>query len=103
MINFIVWLIVGGLVGWIASMIMRTDAQQGVINLVGGDDEGGRQAARLAHLAFGGGTGAIYYMEEKRRQGVEDERRERVGNERLRVHQEEEMGYRRNGGGCGYG
>jgi uncharacterized membrane protein YeaQ/YmgE (transglycosylase-associated protein family) len=31
MINFIVWLIVGGIVGWIASMIMRTDAQQGVI------------------------------------------------------------------------
>ena len=31
MINFIVWLIVGGLVGWIASMIMRTDAQQGVV------------------------------------------------------------------------
>ncbi|HMC14698.1 MAG TPA: GlsB/YeaQ/YmgE family stress response membrane protein [Albitalea sp.] len=29
--NLIVWLIVGGLVGWIASMIMRTDAQQGVI------------------------------------------------------------------------
>ncbi|MBW8831749.1 MAG: GlsB/YeaQ/YmgE family stress response membrane protein [Burkholderiales bacterium] len=29
--NFIVWLVVGGLVGWIASMIMRTDAQQGVI------------------------------------------------------------------------
>jgi uncharacterized membrane protein YeaQ/YmgE (transglycosylase-associated protein family) len=37
MINFIVWLIVGGLVGWIASMIMRTDAQQGVIlNIVVG-------------------------------------------------------------------
>jgi uncharacterized membrane protein YeaQ/YmgE (transglycosylase-associated protein family) len=31
MINFIVWLVVGGLVGWIASMIMKTDAQQGVI------------------------------------------------------------------------
>jgi len=31
MINFIVWLVVGGLVGWIASMIMRTDGQQGVI------------------------------------------------------------------------
>jgi len=30
MINFIVWIIVGGLLGWIASMIMRTDAQQGV-------------------------------------------------------------------------
>ena len=37
MINFIVWLVVGGLVGWIASMIMRTDAQQGVIlNIVVG-------------------------------------------------------------------
>ena len=37
MINFIVWLIVGGLVGWIASMIMRTDAQQGIIlNIVVG-------------------------------------------------------------------
>lgn len=29
--NLIIWLVVGGLVGWIASMIMRTDAQQGVI------------------------------------------------------------------------
>ena len=29
--NFIIWLVVGGLIGWIASMIMRTDAQQGVI------------------------------------------------------------------------
>ena len=31
MINLIIWLVVGGLIGWIASMIMRTDAQQGVI------------------------------------------------------------------------
>lgn len=29
--NFIIWLIIGGLIGWVASMIMRTDAQQGVI------------------------------------------------------------------------
>jgi uncharacterized membrane protein YeaQ/YmgE (transglycosylase-associated protein family) len=29
--NFIIWLIVGGLIGWVASMIMKTDAQQGVI------------------------------------------------------------------------
>ncbi|MBV8577827.1 MAG: GlsB/YeaQ/YmgE family stress response membrane protein [Acetobacteraceae bacterium] len=29
--NFIIWLIVGGLIGWVASMIMRTDAQQGVV------------------------------------------------------------------------
>lgn len=31
MINFIIWLVVGGVIGWIASMIMRTDAQQGLI------------------------------------------------------------------------
>lgn len=30
-VNFILWLIVGGIVGWIASMIMRTDAQQGML------------------------------------------------------------------------
>jgi uncharacterized membrane protein YeaQ/YmgE (transglycosylase-associated protein family) len=29
--NLIIWLVVGGLIGWVASMIMRTDAQQGVI------------------------------------------------------------------------
>jgi uncharacterized membrane protein YeaQ/YmgE (transglycosylase-associated protein family) len=37
MINFIIWIIIGGLLGWIASMIMRTDAQQGVLlNIVVG-------------------------------------------------------------------
>ena len=29
--NFIIWLVVGGLIGWIASMIMKTNAQQGMI------------------------------------------------------------------------
>jgi uncharacterized membrane protein YeaQ/YmgE (transglycosylase-associated protein family) len=29
--NFIIWLVVGGIVGWVASMIMRRDAQQGVL------------------------------------------------------------------------
>jgi uncharacterized membrane protein YeaQ/YmgE (transglycosylase-associated protein family) len=33
----IVWLIVGGIIGWLASLIMRTDAQQGIIlNIVVG-------------------------------------------------------------------
>lgn len=37
MISFIVWIIVGGLLGWIASMIMRTDAQQGTfLNIIVG-------------------------------------------------------------------
>jgi uncharacterized membrane protein YeaQ/YmgE (transglycosylase-associated protein family) len=35
--NFLIWLIVGGLVGWLASLIMRTDANQGVfLNIVVG-------------------------------------------------------------------
>ena len=29
--GFIIWLIIGGIVGWLASIIMRTDAQQGVL------------------------------------------------------------------------
>ena len=37
MINFIVWLIVGGVIGWLASLVMRTDAQQGtLLNIVVG-------------------------------------------------------------------
>ena len=31
MINFIVWLILGGVIGWLASLVMKTDAQQGII------------------------------------------------------------------------
>lgn len=35
--NFIIYLIVGGIAGWLASMIMKTDAQQGIIlNIVVG-------------------------------------------------------------------
>ena len=29
--NLIIWLVVGGLIGWVASLIMKTDAQQGLI------------------------------------------------------------------------
>ena len=29
--NILIWLIVGGVVGWLASLIMRTDAQQGIL------------------------------------------------------------------------
>ena len=29
--NFLIWVIVGGIVGWLASLIMRTDAQQGIL------------------------------------------------------------------------
>ena len=29
--NFIIWLVVGGVIGWIASMVMKTNDQQGII------------------------------------------------------------------------
>jgi len=35
--NFILWLIIGGILGWIASIIMHTNAQQGIVlNIVVG-------------------------------------------------------------------
>ena len=35
--GIIIWLIVGGVCGWLASIIMRTDAQQGILlNIVVG-------------------------------------------------------------------
>ena len=35
--NFIIWLVVGGLIGWLASMLMKTNDQQGMfLNVVVG-------------------------------------------------------------------
>ena len=31
MLNFLIWLLVGGLIGWVASLIMHTDGQQGML------------------------------------------------------------------------
>lgn len=31
MINFIIWIVVGALIGWVASMIMGTNARQGLL------------------------------------------------------------------------
>jgi uncharacterized membrane protein YeaQ/YmgE (transglycosylase-associated protein family) len=29
--NFIIWLVVGGVIGWLASMLMNTNGQQGIV------------------------------------------------------------------------
>jgi uncharacterized membrane protein YeaQ/YmgE (transglycosylase-associated protein family) len=35
--SIIIWLIVGGIIGWLASIVMRTDAQQGIfLNIIVG-------------------------------------------------------------------
>lgn len=31
MVGLIIWLVVGGVCGWLASMVMRTDGQQGIV------------------------------------------------------------------------
>lgn len=50
--GIILWLIVGGIVGWLASIVMRTDAQQGILmNIIVGI-----VGAFLAGLIFNGFT-----------------------------------------------
>ncbi len=56
MINFIIWLVVGGLLGWIASIIMRTDGQQGIILNVIVGIVGAMLAGFLISPFFGEGT-----------------------------------------------
>jgi uncharacterized membrane protein YeaQ/YmgE (transglycosylase-associated protein family) len=35
--NILIWLVVGGVLGWLASMVMKTDAEQGIfLNVVVG-------------------------------------------------------------------
>lgn len=54
--NFILWLVVGGVIGWIASMIMKTDGQQGIfLNVVVGI-VGALIAGFLVAPFFGTGT-----------------------------------------------
>lgn len=37
MINFLIWIILGGILGWLASIIMHTNAQQGtLLNIIVG-------------------------------------------------------------------
>lgn len=48
--HFIIWIIVGGVCGWLASIIMKTDAQQGIfLNIIVGI-----VGAFIAGLLFGG-------------------------------------------------
>ena len=54
--NFILWLIIGGIIGWVASLIMHTDAQQGIfLNIVVGII-GAMVAGFLLTPLFGIGT-----------------------------------------------
>lgn len=48
--GLIIWLVIGGVVGWLASIVMRTDASQGIfLNIVVGI-----VGAFIGGLLFGG-------------------------------------------------
>lgn len=50
MVGLLVWLVIGGVVGWLASIVMRTDAQQGIfLNVIVGI-----VGAFIGGLLFGG-------------------------------------------------
>ena len=35
--NFLIWIVVGGVLGWLASIVMKTDGQQGIfLNIIVG-------------------------------------------------------------------
>lgn len=53
--NVIIWLIVGGICGWLASLVMRTDGQQGIIlNVVVGI-----VGSVIASFIFGAGINQV--------------------------------------------
>ncbi|CAN5180253.1 GlsB/YeaQ/YmgE family stress response membrane protein [soil metagenome] len=50
--GLILWLVIGGVIGWLASIIMRTDAQQGIfLNIIVGI-----VGAFIGGLILSGGT-----------------------------------------------
>ncbi|WP_265571697.1 GlsB/YeaQ/YmgE family stress response membrane protein [Sphingomicrobium nitratireducens] len=53
--TILVWLVVGGVIGWLASLIMKTDAQQGImLNIIVGII-----GAVIAGLLFGSGSNPL--------------------------------------------
>jgi uncharacterized membrane protein YeaQ/YmgE (transglycosylase-associated protein family) len=54
--NFIIWLVVGGLIGWVASMVMKTDGQQGIVLNVVVGIVGALLGGWLLSPLFGAGT-----------------------------------------------
>ena len=54
--NLIVWLFVGGIIGWLASLVMRTDARQGIVLNVVVGIIGGLLGGWLLSPLVGAGT-----------------------------------------------
>ncbi len=60
--GFLVWIIFGGLVGWIASLVMGTDSQQGLLlNIVIGVVGAILGGWLMTYFGEGGVTGFNFY------------------------------------------
>ena len=60
--GLIIWLIIGGIIGWLASLVMKTDGQQGIIlNVIVGIIGGllGGFLLPMVGLSFGGTLGYL--------------------------------------------
>ncbi|MES2263726.1 MAG: GlsB/YeaQ/YmgE family stress response membrane protein [Pseudomonadota bacterium] len=54
--SFLIWIVIGGVIGWLASMVMKTDAQQGMfLNVIVGI-VGALLGGWLLAPMFGAGT-----------------------------------------------
>lgn len=61
--NFIIWLVVGGIVGWLASIVMKTNAQMGIIaNIVVGVVGAAIGGWIAGRLNLGGGAVASFIL-----------------------------------------
>jgi uncharacterized membrane protein YeaQ/YmgE (transglycosylase-associated protein family) len=54
--NFLLWLVMGGIIGWLASLVMKTDAQQGMLLNVAVGVAGALLGGWLLAPLFGSGT-----------------------------------------------
>ncbi|WP_395404792.1 GlsB/YeaQ/YmgE family stress response membrane protein [Pseudoduganella sp. UC29_106] len=54
--NFIIWIVIGGIIGWLASLVMKTDAQQGLFMNVVVGIIGALLGGWLLSPLFGAGT-----------------------------------------------
>lgn len=54
--NFILWIVIGGILGWVASMMLRTEAQQGMLTNVVVGIIGALLGGWLLAPLFGTGT-----------------------------------------------
>ena len=63
MVGIIVWLIIGGIVGWLASLVMKTNAQMGLIaNVVVGVVGGAIGSWLAVQVGIGGGALVSWIM-----------------------------------------